>query len=119
MPRMDGTGPSGQGPMTGGGFGQCTENTSPMRTIGRGFARGRRRGNRYSAVSNNRATAKPVFSVFTANDETSANENFADLEIDLKRMQKQNEILLQENETLKSAANKKQQKKAKGINDNA
>jgi hypothetical protein len=35
MPRFDGTGPMGQGPMTGRGMGPC--NTS----MGRGFGRGR------------------------------------------------------------------------------
>ena len=119
MPRMDGTGPSGQGPMTGGGFGRCTGNTNPMQPTGRGMARGRRRGNRYNAVSNNRAVAETGFSVSATDDETPANENFADLEMDLKRVQEQNEILLRENETLKSASTKKQQKRAKSINDNA
>ena len=47
MPRGDGTGPFGQGPMTGGGFGYCT-GANPRRRgfafnygFGLGFGRGR------------------------------------------------------------------------------
>lgn len=42
MPRNDGTGPQGSGPMTGRGFGSCSdENTPTNRTgIGRFFGRG-------------------------------------------------------------------------------
>ncbi len=46
MPRGDGTGPQGLGPMTGRGFGYCTGYNSPgfTRIGGRGLARGRGRG---------------------------------------------------------------------------
>jgi hypothetical protein len=30
MPRMDGTGPEGRGPMTGGGRGMCSPNNPPV-----------------------------------------------------------------------------------------
>ena len=43
MPQRDGTGPMGQGPLTGRGFGPC-EGTRPFgrgRGFGRGFGRGR------------------------------------------------------------------------------
>ena len=56
MPRMDGTGPMGQGPMTGRGFGSCDDDKldKPVRAerglspCGRGLAnrRGFGRGNR-------------------------------------------------------------------------
>ncbi len=41
MPNKDGTGPMGQGPKTGKGFGPCCMN---MPFFGRGFGRGRKRG---------------------------------------------------------------------------
>ena len=50
MPRFDKTGPSGQGPLTGGGFGECNPNGSRVashyrgRRLGRGRAFGRGRG---------------------------------------------------------------------------
>ncbi|MFP4046052.1 MAG: DUF5320 domain-containing protein [Candidatus Aenigmatarchaeota archaeon] len=47
MPRGDGTGPEGRGPMTGRGLGYCTGYETPGFTKGRprgcGFGRGRRR----------------------------------------------------------------------------
>lgn len=42
MPRGDGTGPNGMGPMTGRGAGFCSGNTTGL--AGRGFGRGPRRG---------------------------------------------------------------------------
>ena len=44
MPGLDGTGPSGKGPMTGGGFGRCSDQDNVKPGTGRGFARGRGRG---------------------------------------------------------------------------
>jgi hypothetical protein len=41
MPGGDRTGPLGQGPKTGGGFGLCTGNRRIGRGLGRGFGRGR------------------------------------------------------------------------------
>jgi len=44
MPRVDGTGPSGQGPLTGRGMGYCAGFTTPgfmNPGFGRGFGRGR------------------------------------------------------------------------------
>ena len=40
MPGMNGTGPSGQGAMTGGGFGRCNPNADSGQRIGRGMGRG-------------------------------------------------------------------------------
>ncbi|MBW6442369.1 DUF5320 domain-containing protein [Patescibacteria group bacterium] len=40
MPGYDGTGPNGQGPLTGRGLGSC-ENDQIAEGYGRGFARGR------------------------------------------------------------------------------
>lgn len=42
MPGMDGSGPMGQGPMTGGGRGPCSgaQGYAPDRTLGRAFGRG-------------------------------------------------------------------------------
>lgn len=47
MPGLDGTGPQGQGPMTGGGFGRCNPTGAVRPYLGRGMRRGRR--NRYYA----------------------------------------------------------------------
>lgn len=44
MPGGDRTGPLGQGPRTGGGFGYCNENQGIGRGFRRGFARGLGRG---------------------------------------------------------------------------
>ncbi len=46
MPRGDGTGPEGRGPMTGRGLGYCAGYSTPGFTkgVGRGLARGRGRG---------------------------------------------------------------------------
>jgi len=53
MPGMDGTGPSGQGPMTGGGFGRCNPDADPaVYGGGRGMGAGRGRGNRRFARRN-------------------------------------------------------------------
>ena len=41
MPGMDGTGPQGQGPLTGGGFGKCSSEADPAIYAGRGMGRGR------------------------------------------------------------------------------
>ncbi|MDD5456266.1 MAG: DUF5320 domain-containing protein [Candidatus Margulisbacteria bacterium] len=43
MPRRDGTGPMGQGPMTGRGMGACAPNTGSIRNFF-GFGRGRGAG---------------------------------------------------------------------------
>lgn len=48
MPRMDGTGPVGQGPMTGRGFGNCIKQlSSPQQGLNAEFGcgMGRRKGN--------------------------------------------------------------------------
>lgn len=47
MPRFDGTGPLGQGPRTGRGFGYCSPGPTgkkPRRGLGRGPGRGLGRG---------------------------------------------------------------------------
>jgi hypothetical protein len=44
MPRFDGTGPMGQGPMTGGGFGYCGAGSRARTTWGFGRGRGAGRG---------------------------------------------------------------------------
>ncbi len=44
MPGYDGTGPRGEGPMTGGGFGRCTGFARPFYGRGGGFGRGLARG---------------------------------------------------------------------------
>lgn len=44
MPRGDGTGPNGMGPMTGGGFGSCNTNENDNVSYGRGLGCQRGRG---------------------------------------------------------------------------
>jgi len=44
MPRQDRTGPMGQGPLTGMGFGPCGNGCGTQRGFGRGFGFGRGRG---------------------------------------------------------------------------
>lgn len=47
MPRRDRTGPMGEGPMTGWGYGLCSGNPTPVyggRGFGRGYGRGYGRG---------------------------------------------------------------------------
>ena len=36
MPGRNGTGPNGEGPMTGGGFGDCASDVRDVRGLGRG-----------------------------------------------------------------------------------
>ena len=44
MPGFNGTGPNGQGPLTGGGRGPCGQGQAYGRGFGRGFAHGYGRG---------------------------------------------------------------------------
>lgn len=48
MPGFDRTGPMGQGPMTGGGFGQCGGARRVAQGWGQGLGRGRGRGRRFA-----------------------------------------------------------------------
>lgn len=50
MPGLDGTGPSGLGPMTGGGFGRCADGSAGVRR-GAGRGAGAGRGRRFTAES--------------------------------------------------------------------
>jgi hypothetical protein len=65
MPRRDGTGPRGMGPMTGRGAGFCVgyANTLPGRGLGMGFGRGAGRGWRNMFF----ATGQPGWMRFGAN----------------------------------------------------
>jgi len=47
MPRFDGTGPQGQGPMTGRGMGPCGQGGRPVGGPGMGPGRGRGMGRGY------------------------------------------------------------------------
>lgn len=110
MPGMNGTGPDGLGPMTGGGFGRCTDSTNSQQPRGRGLARGRRRGNRYNTVSNTQTATEPDFSVPFEADEKQVDDDaikkYADIEMQLKEVRERNEILSKENEELKAASSK-------------
>ena len=65
MPAYDGTGPRGQGPMTGRGMGYCAEDASNLnyigagRRVGGGFGRGRGFGR--ESVYNPRGLLRPRF----------------------------------------------------------
>lgn len=52
MPRLDGTGPQGQGPLTGRGLGRCTDDKA--RNSGNGIGFNRRQGDRLFLRRRNR-----------------------------------------------------------------
>ena len=80
MPYRDGTGPNGQGPMTGRGMGPCAGDARPMYgRIGRGF--GGRRGMGYGM---GRGFVPPVYAAPTK--EMLQNEK-AMLEAELKALE--------------------------------
>jgi hypothetical protein len=57
MPGFDRSGPMGDGPMTGGGFGRCSGMNVPAGGFGRGMGRGRncaRRGGTFSQFGRGR-----------------------------------------------------------------
>ena len=65
MPGYDRTGPRGEGPMTGGGFGQCADGERPIyprRGLGlaRGFGRGVGRGMAYGRGCRFREDYRPA-----------------------------------------------------------
>lgn len=67
MPRGDGTGPVGQGPMTGRGLGRCAGNDAPGygngffgRGLGRGFGRGLGFGRGFGFAGNNQVPYNEV-----------------------------------------------------------
>ena len=98
MPAMDGTGPGGQGPMTGGGFGRCNPNQDSAVYGGRGMGRGMGRGrvNRRYARRN----------MFAANNEQAEYTEFkqqGDVEQKeaIDELTKAVEVLKAENEKLK------------------
>lgn len=98
MPAMDGTGPGGQGSMTGGGYGRCNPNADPAvyggSAMGRGMGRGR--GNRRYARRN----------MFAANNEQVEftelkQQNNAGQKEAIEELSKAVEELKAENEKLK------------------
>ncbi len=52
MPRGDGTGPAGAGPMTGRARNNCNNNNNNSRYLGRGIGRGMGRGFGYANQTN-------------------------------------------------------------------
>lgn len=99
MPGMDGTGPSGAGPMTGGGFGRCNPNVAQPAAGGRGLARGRGgRGNR-RFVNRNAMPMQQTYSDVTENDLT---DRVANLEALLEQTKAENDKLSSENQNLRS-----------------
>ena len=54
MPRRDGTGPLGQGAMTGRGLGLCTNSNNQTYGYGRGFGLGRGNNCRRNTIQTNR-----------------------------------------------------------------
>lgn len=83
MPGLDGTGPGGMGPMTGGGFGRCADNNNARAGTGRGLARGRGRGFRRYAN-------------FSINEPIAGQSNFDESQMSVN----QNESLRQQNKEL-------------------
>ena len=85
MPRRDGTGPMGRGPMTGGGFGTCTGRGA----VGQGSGRGMGRGGAGSGMQR-------MFRMFQSGGRFGANAPDQGLE---------NQSLMRENEALRSELN--------------
>ena len=54
MPRLDGTGPQGQGPLTGRGLGRCTTDGKAKNLGGNGIGFNRRQGDRLFLRRRNR-----------------------------------------------------------------
>jgi hypothetical protein len=63
MPRRDRTGPMGEGPMTGWGYGHCSGNPTPVHGglgFSRGYGRGYGRGSRWGGGWRNRFRAADI-----------------------------------------------------------
>ena len=58
MPQNDGTGPMGQGPLTGRGFGPCARGFGFRRGFGKGFGRGM--GWRFQPIQFSEADEKKI-----------------------------------------------------------
>ena len=67
MPRLNGTGPEGEGPLTGRGFGDC-EGTRANNSNCWGMGRGGRRCRRVGTVSN-QGSGRGIWRVGSPNDE--------------------------------------------------
>lgn len=97
MPAMDGTGPMGQGPMTGGGFGRCNPNTDPAAYGGRGMGRGMGRGrvNRRYARRNMFAAnnQQAEYTEFKQQDDVGQNEAIEELSRAVEELKAENEKL--------------------------
>ncbi|GAU09653.1 DUF5320 domain-containing protein [Desulfoplanes formicivorans] len=91
MPGFDGTGPRGQGPMTGGGFGRCSGTGYGMRP---GFGRG---GNRARAWSRLTPAGRRVDAPMQPMDETldaaTLDNRIATLTRELEQLRKQRQNL--------------------------
>ena len=111
MPRMDRTGPRGQGPMTGGGFGRCGENAVQSPGAGRRMGRGRGAGmgnaggaRRNAAVAGDIAdmrqpTAEPIDGELKQQNDELARR--------LEKANEENAMLMKDNEELRDNSAKK------------
>ncbi len=115
MPGLDGTGPNGQGPMTGGGFGLCPG--SRRRSGGRGMAYGcgggRGRGMAYRRGYGAYTDAQDYIEQggqYYDDNETAGSRS---LEAELDETRKQNEILSAKVDELADAIKQLQDKKTK------
>ena len=108
MPGLDGTGPLGQGPMTGGGFGRCNPSADPAVYGGRGMGMGRGRMNRRFVRRNlnmREYAAEPAEQTVDAG--AGAFEARAlELEKTIEELRAQNDELLKANEKLRAKKNK-------------
>ena len=81
MPGMDGTGPLGQGPLTGRGLGPC--GAGFRRGFGRGMGRGLGRGFRRFALA-----GQPQVVLTEGDEKKILEEELKELELDRKEIEK-------------------------------
>lgn len=97
MPATDGTGPMGQGPMTGGGFGRCNPNAESAVYGGRGMGRrmGRGRVNRRYACRNIFAAnnEQAEYTEFKQQDDAGQREAIEELSRAVEELKAENEKL--------------------------
>ena len=91
MPRLNGTGPQGAGPMTGRGMGRCNNANANAPMYGRalGFGRGRGQGRGFGFAGNYGANYYTSTETTPEQQKDMLNQDKAFLENELKRIDEQ------------------------------